>query len=92
MAQKMLSLQAVASRPRPLSYVPPLGCTDRDASKRSNAKQSSWQSNLMLGSAVAAVTFASLTRVRPYFSAYNVLFCTAGIIIFDTQNACTCRL
>ena len=87
MVQKILSLQAVASRPRPLTYAPPLGCTDRNVSRGAGTRPSGRQSNFILGGAVAAVTFASLTRVRSSFSAYRDLSRNARTLRYNYQCA-----
>ena len=70
--QKMLSLQAAVPRPRYLSCLPHYSSTDRDARGRPPTNNSSkWKSNLLLGTAAAAVTFATLTRVMSFLSVYS---------------------
>ena len=66
--QKMLPLQAAVPRPRYLSCLPHHSSTDRDAHGRPPTNNSKWKSSLVLGTAAAAVTFATLTRVMGFLS------------------------
>jgi len=70
MMLQMLPIQAAVPRPRYLSSLPHLSSTDREAAGIRPTKQRKWQSNLVLGTAAAALTFATLARViRQAFSA-----------------------
>jgi len=63
MMLQMLPMQAAGPRPRYLSSLPHPSSTDREAAGRRPTKQKKWQSNLVLGTAAAVLTFATLTRV-----------------------------
>ncbi len=69
--QKMLPLQAAVPRPRYLSCLPHYSSTDRDAHGRPPTNKNKWKSSLVLGTAAAAVTFATLTRVMGFLSGYS---------------------
>ncbi|CAL5224260.1 g6917 [Coccomyxa viridis] len=85
--QKMLSLQAAVPRPRYLSCLPHYSSTDRDARGRPPTNNSSkWKSNLLLGTAAAAVTFATLTRV-PQAAAFNPIESLKHVVGSAEQKA-----
>ena len=71
MMQKMLPLQAALPRPRYLSCLPHYSSNDPDAYGRPPAKHSKLKSRLLLGTAAAAVTFATLIRVMGFLTGYS---------------------
>lgn len=71
MMQKMLPQQAAVPRPRYLSCLPHYSSSDRDAHARPLANEHKWKSSLVLGTAAAALTFATLTRVTGFLSRYS---------------------